>query len=80
MFQMLNVHYVDLRGGGLTYCFTAVCVGTRVGVGVTPITEGPPAQIFLGSIFLFPRSFAFAFCYDLDIWGQGQALRVFSKV
>ena len=30
--------------------------------------------------FLFPRSLAFDFCYDLDIWGQGQALRAFFVV
>ena len=40
------------RVGGSTYCFTAVGVGVRVGVlvgvGVTPITKGPPAQIFFG--------------------------------
>ena len=29
-------------GWGSTYCFTAV------GVGVTPITKAPPAQIFFG--------------------------------
>ena len=33
-------------GWGLTYCFTAVGVGVLV--GVTPITKGPPAQIFFG--------------------------------
>ena len=46
-------------GWGSTYCFTAVGVGVgiRVGVGVgvlvgvTPITKGPPAQIFLGGMF-----------------------------
>ena len=30
--------------------------------------------------FLFPRSLAFDFCYDLDIWGHGQALRAFFVV
>ena len=56
-------------------------VGVLVGIGVTPITKAPPAQIFfLGGMFLFPRSLAFDFCYDLDIWGQGQALRVFFVV
>ena len=35
-------------GWGSTYCFTAVGVGVLVGVGVTPITKAPPAQIFLG--------------------------------
>ena len=44
------------------------------------ITKGPPAQIFLVAFFLFPRSLAFNFCYDLDIWGQGQALRAFFVV
>ena len=60
------------------YCFTAVGVGVLI--GVTPITKGPPAQIFFGwhvACFLFPRSLAFDFCYDLEIWGQGQALRAF---
>ena len=58
------------------YCFTAVGVGilVGVGVGVTPITKAPPCSIFFGvACFLFPRSLAFDFCYDL--WGQGQALR-----
>ena len=63
-------------GWGLTYCFTAVSVG--VCVGVTPITKAPPAQIFLG-LHVF-CSLAFDFYYDLDIWGQGQALRAFFVV
>ena len=69
-------------GWGFTYCFTAVGVGlfVSIGVGVTPITKGPPAQIFLGGMFLFPRSLAFDFCCDLDIWGQGQAFRAFFVV
>ena len=33
-------------GWGSTYCFTDVRIG--VGVHVTPITKGTPAQIFLG--------------------------------
>ena len=61
-------------GWGSTYCFTAV------GVGVTPITKAPPAQIFFGWHVFVPRSLAFDFCYDLDIWGQGQALRAFFVV
>ena len=52
-------------GWGSTYCFTAV------GVGVTPITKDLLLKSFLGGKFLFPRSLAFDFCYDLDIWGQG---------
>ena len=57
-------------GWGSTYCFTAV----GVGVGVTAITKAPPAQIFFWvACFFFPRSLAFDFCCDLDIWGQGQA-------
>ena len=64
----------------IIYCFTAVCVGVLV--GVTPITKGPPPQIyfFWVACVLFPRSLAFDFCYDLDIWGQGQALRAFFVV
>ena len=39
--------YVDPPvGWGSTYCFTAV--GVLVGVGVTPITKAPPAQILFG--------------------------------
>ena len=68
-------------GWGSTYCFTAVGVGVLVGVGVTPITKAPPCSNFFGvACFLFPRSLAFDFCYDLDIWGQGQALRAFFVV
>ena len=38
-------------------------------------------QIFWGMVcFLFPGTLAFDFCYDLDIWGQGQALRAFFVV
>ena len=60
---------------GSTYCFTAVCVG------VTPITKAPPAQIFFEwHVFCSPGSLALDFCYDLDIWGQGQALRAFFVV
>ena len=54
-----------------TYCFT------DVGVSVTPITKGTPAQIFLGGMFLFPRALAFDFCYELDLYSQGQAMRAF---
>ena len=40
-------NYVDPPvGWGSTYCFTAVGVGVLVGVGVTPITKAPSAQIF----------------------------------
>ena len=69
-------------GWGSTYCFTAVGVGVLDGVsiGITLITKAPPAQIFWVACFLFPRSLAFDFCYDLDIWGQGQALRAFFVV
>ena len=70
------VIYVDPSpvGWESTYCFTAV----GVGMGVTPITRAIPAQIFLGvACFLFPRSLHFDFCYDLDSWAQGYALRVF---
>ena len=37
-------------GWGSTYFFTAVGFGVLVGVGVgvTPITKAPPAQIFFG--------------------------------
>ena len=28
-------------------------------------------------MFLFPRLLSFAFCYDLDLWAEGQALRSF---
>ena len=59
-------------GWGSKYCFTAV------GVGVTPITKAPLLKFFLGGIFF--TSPAFDFCYDLDIWGQGQALRAFFVV
>ena len=66
---------------GSTYCFTAVGVRVGVLIGVTPITKAPPTQIFFWvACFLFPRSLAFDFCYDLDIWGQGQALRAFFVV
>ena len=66
--------------------FTAVgvrvCVRFGVGilVGVTPIIKGPLLKFFLGGMFFVPRSIAFDFCYDLDIWGQGQALRAFFVV
>ena len=50
-------------------------------IGVTPITKGTPcSNLFWVACFLFPRSLAFDFCYDLDIWGQGQALRTFFVV
>ena len=46
---MQYMNYVDPPvGWGSTYCFTAVGVGVRVLVGVTPITKAPPAQIFFG--------------------------------
>ena len=71
-------------GWGSTYCFTAVSVGVRVGAGVlvsvTPITKAPPAQNFLGGMFLFPISLSFDFCHDLDFGGQGQAVRAFFVV
>ena len=60
---------------GSTYCFTDV--GVSVGVHVTPITKGTPAQIFLRGMFFAPRALAFDFCYDLDLCSQGQAVRAF---
>ena len=39
------------RRGGSTYCFTDV----GVGVGVTPITKAPPAQIFFGRHVFVPQ-------------------------
>ena len=64
-------------GLGSTYYFTDVRVGVLVGVSVTPITKGTPAQFFGRHVFLFPRALAFDFCYDLDIYSQGQAVRAF---
>ena len=32
---------------------------------------------FRGGMFLFPRLISLHFCYDLDIWAQGQGLRSF---
>ena len=68
-------NYVDPPvGWGSTYCFTDF----GVGVGVTPITKAPPAQFFFWeACFLFPRSLALDFCYDLDLCSQGQAVRAF---
>ena len=61
-------------GWGSTYCFTDV----GVGVHVTPITKGTPAQIFFGeACFLFTRALAFDFCYDIDLCSQGQSVRAF---
>ena len=40
--------------------------------------KAPPAQIFFWeACFLFPRSLALDFCYDLDLCSQGQAVRAF---
>ena len=55
-----------------TCCFTDVSVC----VGVTPITKGPPAQISFGW-HVFCSTGSFDFCYDPDIWAQGQSLRAF---
>ena len=59
-----------------TCCFTALSVS----VSITPITKGPPAQFFFAWYVLFRRSLSFDFCYDLDIWAHGQALREFFVV
>ena len=34
-------------------------------------------NLFGGGIVLFPGLLSSAFCYDLDLWALGQALRVF---
>ena len=57
-------NYVDPPppvGWGSTYCFTGVLfgVGVIVGVHVTPITKGTPAQIFLGGMFFVPQGICF---------------------
>ena len=39
-----------------------------------------PRFKFFGGVLVFPRSLSFDFCYDLDIWGQGQALIAFFVV
>ena len=61
-------------GLGSTYCFTAV------GVGGIPITTVPPAQFFWVECFLLLSTLSFDFCYDLDIWAQGQPWRAFFVV
>ena len=35
------------------------------------------SKFFLVESFLFPRSLSFDFCYNLDIWAQGKAVRAF---
>ena len=64
-------------GVDITVKFTDVGLGVSVLVTITPITKGTPAQIFLGSMVLFPRVLAFHFCYDLDLCSKGQAMRAF---
>ena len=56
-------------GWELTYCFTAVCVGLLldVGVDITPITKVLLLKLFYVAYFFFPRSLSFDFCYDLDL-------------
>ena len=54
---------------GVDILFYSVGISVRV----TPITKGPPSQIFLDHMFFVPR-LSFDLCYDLDIWTQGQAL------
>ena len=44
------------------------------------LLRDPLLKFFLGGMFFVPGSLAFDFCYDLDIWGQGQALRAFFVV
>ena len=39
--------------------------------------EGTPCSNFLGGMFFVPRSLSIDFCYDLDIWAQGQPMRAF---
>ena len=54
--KSLIINYVDPPvGWGSTYCFT------DVGVHVTPITKGTPAQIFLGGMFFVPQGICFRF-------------------
>ena len=53
-------------GWGSTYCFTDVSVGVRVGVCVTPITKGTPAQIFFGRhVFCSPGHWLLIFAMNL---------------
>ena len=40
----------------------------------------PLLKFFFGGMFFVPQVISFDFCYDLDIWGQGQALRAFFVV
>ena len=42
--KFCNIFFIKPVGWGSTYCFTDF----GVGVGVTPITKAPPAQIFFG--------------------------------
>ena len=55
--------YVDPPvGWGSTYCFTDV----RVGVSVTPITKGTPAQMFFGRhVFCSPGNWLLIFAMTL---------------
>ena len=51
-------------GWGSTYCFTNVSVG--VGVHITPITKGTPAQIFFGRhVFCSPGQWLSIFAMTL---------------
>ena len=58
---------------GSTYCFITVSFL----VASHQLLRDPLLKFFWVACFLLPRSLSVDFCYDLDIWGQGQALRAF---
>ena len=70
----------ELAGGG-RHCFCAFAfVANFHTPNDLPNMKTPPKFFWGVACFVFPRSLSFDFCYDFDLWAQGQALHFCSNV
>ena len=75
-----SLYTVHVYRNMLTYCrHIVLLLSTSASASASyQLLRTPCSNLFLGVNFLLPRSLlSFDFRYDLDIWVQGQALRVF---
>ena len=72
------IYTLDCNIYMLSYCFTAVGVGVHVHVSITPITTGPPAQIFFGwHVFCSPGHCLLIFAMTLTLGSRSSFESIF---
>ena len=63
-------------GWGSTYCFTDVRIRVSVIVSFTPITNGTPAQLFLGAYFCSVEHWLFIFAMTVTFASKNYKLNL----